>query len=223
MSGAGAVMGRADACVLCGAAAGGTAAGTDGLRICPVCDLAWSVLEDPKDPAGEWDRDYYGDPAILELHRGRRSGMEVLADRLSRGAGAPGRLLDVGAGVGVLMKAAADRGWETEGVEPSATAAEWARRLTGAPIHVGFLEQLNLSPGRYDAITVVDTLRHVPDPARFLAEARRLLRPGGLIMIREIHRRTNDAYHRFSVRRVTRRREPRRVAFEYGQRFSPGA
>ena len=217
----GEAVGRRDSCVLCGAPARLAKDDGQGHRTCRACEVAWSILEDPRELEREWDRDYYGDPAIVRMHQERQSAMKALAGELLRVCPAPGRPLDVGAGVGTLMKAAWERGWRVEGVEPSQTAANWARRLTGAPIHVGLLERLGLPSQSYDAITVINTVQHVSEPALFLAEVRRLLRPGGTVMIREIHHRVAEACRKlFSRRRGTHPNRPRH-AFEYGQRYTP--
>ena len=212
---------RREACVLCGAPADRAVAGPLGLRICRRCDVAWSQQDDPQDSAGEWERDYYGQDAILRLHEGRRRGMDAIADRLLAVCPRRGRLLDVGAGVGIFMKAAAARGWEVEGVEPSRTAAERARLLTGARVHGGLLEEMDLPRGSYDAVTVFDTLRHLPEPMRFLDRAVRLLRTGGFLLVREVHR---DVVWRLTGLRRRRGQlagTTNRAAFEYGQWFSP--
>ena len=68
----------------------------------------------------------------------------------------------------MLMRVAALSGWTVEGVEPSARAAEWARKFTGASVHNNLLERVKLPAAHYDAITILDTLRSVPDPLMFL-------------------------------------------------------
>ena len=212
---------RREACVVCGTPADLAVAGPLGLRICRRCDVAWSQQDDPRDSAGEWERDYYGHDAILRLHESRRRGMDAIADRLLAVCPKRGKLLDVGAGVGVFMNAAASRGWEVEGVEPSRTAAERARQLTGARVHGGLLENMELPSESYDAVTVFDTLRHVPEPMRFLDRAARLLRTGGFLLVREVHRDVVWRLMGLRKRSDQTAGTPNRAAFEYGQWFSP--
>src|SRR4030095_12462541 len=87
------------------------------------------------------------------------------------------------------MEAMAKSGWSVEGAEPSPSAVEAARTRTNAPVHQGLLENLDLPGASYDAVTFFDALRNVPDPMLFLRQARRLLRPGGMLIIREVHRK----------------------------------
>jgi 2-polyprenyl-3-methyl-5-hydroxy-6-metoxy-1,4-benzoquinol methylase len=215
-------MNRREACVLCRTPISHSKNESDGYRICQTCDVTWCTAEDPLNPIEEWETSYYGQNEILKLHEIRKSGMVQIIARLSRVRPQRGRLLDIGAGIGILMDAAIKDGWVAEGVEPSATAAERARKRTGAVVHEGLLEDTVLSEGCYDAVTILDILRSVPDPLKFLVAARRVLRPGGVLLIRENYRRivqrskwligrTAGSHHLKNERR----------AYEYAQCFSP--
>ena len=216
-----AILPRGVGCPLCGTPAGHSRRDPQGCLVCPTCDLAWSITEEPENAAGAWDREYYGDPRILRSPEGRKSAADEIAARLTELCPGRGTLLDIGAGLGVLMGCAAQRGWRVEGVEPAASAAVRARSLTGAVVHQAPFEELDLPPQGYDAITVVDVLRSVPDPRRFLAAARRLLRPGGVLAIREIHRRVQHRVGLLLAGRGSWSARRRRTVFDYAQCFSP--
>ncbi len=94
----------------------------------------------------------------------------------------PGRLLDVGCGVGDLAAAFARHGWQACGVEPSARAVEHAR-AAGVDAVAGTLDDAPWPLASFDAILFNHSLEHVGDPAATLAAATRLLRPGGLLAI----------------------------------------
>jgi 2-polyprenyl-3-methyl-5-hydroxy-6-metoxy-1,4-benzoquinol methylase len=96
---------------------------------------------------------------------------------------ARGRLLDVGCGSGTYLRAMRDLGWEVCGVEVNAEAARLARERWGLDVRQGTLEEAGLPGSEFDVITFWHTLEHLPSPRRALAECRRLLRPGGLIML----------------------------------------
>ena len=98
-------------------------------------------------------------------------------------APAPGhvRLLDVGAGSGILLEAAAARGWRAEGVEPS----RWlAQQGAGARVRgiSGVLPHPDAT-GPYDAATVVDVIEHVADPVGLMREVCNVLEPGGVALV----------------------------------------
>lgn len=97
--------------------------------------------------------------------------------------GAAGRLLDIGCSGGFFLAHANARGWNVLGVEPSEQAAAHARAL-GVPVVERFLDELDWSVlGQFDAVHLKLVLEHLPDPAGVLADARRALRPGGLLCV----------------------------------------
>jgi 2-polyprenyl-3-methyl-5-hydroxy-6-metoxy-1,4-benzoquinol methylase len=68
-------------------------------------------------------------------------------------------------------------------VEVSTFAAAEARRRTGCDVFCGKLEDARFDAGAFDVITMWDLLEHLPDPLEGLATARRLLKPGGLLLV----------------------------------------
>jgi SAM-dependent methyltransferase len=94
----------------------------------------------------------------------------------------PGRLLDVGCGTGDLAAVFARRGWSAAGIEPSAAAARHARAI-GVEAVAGTLADAPWEDSEFDAILFNHSLEHIDEPVQALAEATRLLRPGGLLAI----------------------------------------
>ena len=92
------------------------------------------------------------------------------------------RLLDVGCSSGAFLMTARKLGLETTGVEPSADAAETARRA-GLNVFTGFLEQARLPDASFDAATLIEVIEHLRDPRSLLAECRRVLRPGAILLV----------------------------------------
>lgn len=93
------------------------------------------------------------------------------------------RLLDVGCSSGGFIAAAASLGAKAEGVEPMPGPAA-AAKAAGLTVHQGFLEQLPLPPHSFDIVSLLEVIEHVPDPLALLAACRRVLVPGGLVVIR---------------------------------------
>ncbi|MDQ6691916.1 MAG: class I SAM-dependent methyltransferase, partial [Candidatus Dormibacteraeota bacterium] len=96
---------------------------------------------------------------------------------------ARGRLLDVGAGIGTFLALARDRGWQVAGSEVSDSAVRLAADRHGLTLVQGQLETAELGLGSFDVVTLWHVLEHVPSPFRTLRTCRRLLRPGGLVVI----------------------------------------
>jgi SAM-dependent methyltransferase len=99
-----------------------------------------------------------------------------------------GRLLDIGAGSGILIEQAKQWGLEAIGIEPSialqARAAEYGLR-----VHLGTLPHADVQ-GPFDIITMVDVIEHVPDPVDLLRKARELLAPSGILLVTTPDRRS---------------------------------
>lgn len=94
----------------------------------------------------------------------------------------PGRLLDAGCGTGTLLEVARERGWNASGVDPSAASVARVREM-GFVATEGNIEDLDLAPASMDAVTLMQVLEHVPDPRPLLAACRRVLRPGGALVV----------------------------------------
>ena len=95
----------------------------------------------------------------------------------------PGRLLDVGAGPGFMVAAAAARGWASEGVEINPWAVAYAHDELGLDVQRATLEQAQLEPGCFDAVTMMDLIEHVPSPDSLVARSAELTREGGLLAV----------------------------------------
>ncbi len=96
----------------------------------------------------------------------------------------PGSLLDVGCGRGDFLAHMTQRGWSAIGVDFDSEAAEVARNANGVYVRVGGIECLDPETDAFDAITANHSIEHVVDPLEFLRCCRRLLKPGGRLVIR---------------------------------------
>ncbi|NWG03616.1 MAG: class I SAM-dependent methyltransferase, partial [Syntrophaceae bacterium] len=98
-----------------------------------------------------------------------------------------GRLLDVGAGFGFFLSEMKKEGWEVMGVEISQRGVNYAREVLGLVIYPGSLEKATFPSNYFDAIAGFYLIEHLPDPIRFLRECHRILKPGGLLLLRYPH------------------------------------
>jgi len=94
-----------------------------------------------------------------------------------------GRLLDVGCATGLFLHEMAQAGWQVAGVEPNASAAEYARHQFAVDVFQGTLGEAPYEPDSFDVVTFWDVLEHTFCPAEELAHAARLLRLGGLLVL----------------------------------------
>ena len=103
------------------------------------------------------------------------------------------RLLEIGAGFGVFVAEACRHGADAVGVEPAdrdvnaalpiAHAVLDAYGLAADRIRAGVGEALPFPDGSFDLVYSANALEHTRDPVRVVAEAARVLRPGGIMQI----------------------------------------
>jgi ubiquinone/menaquinone biosynthesis C-methylase UbiE len=113
-------------------------------------------------------------------HAGRMT-VEAVAPILEAVGARPGmRLLDVCCGPGYLTAEAAARGIVATGVDIAPAMVELARRrLPGAEFRIGDAEALDFGDATFDAVACAFGMLHLAEPERAVAEAFRVLRPGG--------------------------------------------
>jgi 2-polyprenyl-3-methyl-5-hydroxy-6-metoxy-1,4-benzoquinol methylase len=92
------------------------------------------------------------------------------------------RILDVGCSRGQFVQAAAALGFDAEGVEPAPRIAA-AARASGLKIHQGLLEEQRFAGGSFDVLTLFEVIEHLREPRRLLEECRRVLGPGGVLVV----------------------------------------
>lgn len=97
---------------------------------------------------------------------------------------APGRLLDVGGGIGHLSGMAARRGWQATLLEPVAAAAAAAQeRYPDISTEVAGTEGFDRLDGPFDAVCFVHSIEHIPPARETLEQARDLLGEAGHLYV----------------------------------------
>jgi len=125
---------------------------------------------------------WYGardDPIALLRAESRFRNPWVIEHLRARGAET---VLDVGCGGGFLSNPLAEAGFRVTGVDQSHEALSIARQHdTTSSVRYVRSDAFGLpfADHSFDAVTAMDFLEHVDDPARVIAEAARLLKPGG--------------------------------------------
>ena len=133
-----------------------------------------------------WDRQ--GEFRPLHLLNPVR--LEFIAARANLGGA---RVLDVGCGGGLLTEALARAGASVLGIDLAPGMIEVAQlhaaeqslaidyRLAGA-------EELAAGDERFDIVTCMELIEHVPNPARMLVSLGELARPGGSVFLSTLNR-----------------------------------
>ena len=102
-----------------------------------------------------------------------------------RGLPENARILDVGCGDGFhldVLKEFGKKTWRLEGIDADERAVR-AGEQKGLKIHCGLLDTVNLPADAYDLVLLIQTVEHVSDPPQLLHQIRRVLKPGGKLVI----------------------------------------
>jgi SAM-dependent methyltransferase len=114
---------------------------------------------------------------------------ERTADELANVVAPPGPIADLGCGPGAHALALARRGYDVVGVDGSPRMVEVARaRAARDEIDATFdvhdvSAPLRFADASLGGVLAILVLQHLSDPAAFIAEIRRCLRPGGYLLI----------------------------------------
>lgn len=103
----------------------------------------------------------------------------------------PRAVLDLGCGAGFLSNYLAARGHRVRGLDADAESLEVARaydRTGSAEYARGDACTLPYADASFDVVCAMDLLEHVEDPARLVAEAARVLAPGGVFFFHTFNR-----------------------------------
>lgn len=114
------------------------------------------------------------------------------------------RVLDVGCGNGYVLSRFARQGADAYGIDLTQRAIELSKArftLAGLPgtFAVGSVELLPWPDDTFDCVTSMGVLHHTPDTSAAVAEVRRVLKPGGRLIVMFYHR-NSAVYRRLQLR-----------------------
>ncbi len=149
--------------------------------ICTGCGLARNLLD------YEYEEAYTDEAGIYHALNeeecdewlGRAGPLEGI---VSRFADSPGEMLDFGCNAGYLMHIFQEKGWNDRGVDlhPAVIKDAQSRGFTATCTR---LEDAGYADNSFDLVTMTHILEHLPELEIPFAEVRRILKPGGLLLI----------------------------------------
>jgi SAM-dependent methyltransferase len=157
------------------------------VRRCAECGL---VYQWPQPSAEELDRYYaeayrsdYEEPPLPDRQRGDMPDALARIERLRPLLGEAVTLLEVGTGSGAFIESVVPYVGRVTGFELEDEARSWLRSRGLAPRIVAGLEELEAEDARFDLVVLFHVLEHVTDPVASLVRLRRLVAPGGRIVL----------------------------------------
>ena len=174
---------RQTACPACeSSSCAPTSISGQSFSICPTCGCVFAnpIPQEDSDSAGFYLRDNPSiSDAMAEVEKCKVRIGEI--ERFKR----RGTLMDIGAGLGYMVKAAEDKGWQAVGCDLSPSCCEFGVRTLGVRLFDCDYDKLpgESGLGTVDVITANYVLEHLPSPSEFVRFARQTLRTGGLAVI----------------------------------------
>lgn len=104
------------------------------------------------------------------------------------------QVLDVGCGGGILSESLAQSGAEVTGIDLAERSLKIARLHSlesGVPVKYEMISAEDMAdqhPGRFDVVTCMEMLEHVPDPGSIIAACAKLVKPGGWVFFSTLNR-----------------------------------
>jgi ubiquinone/menaquinone biosynthesis C-methylase UbiE len=127
-----------------------------------------------------------------------RAKIDRLVDELFGALPTGAAILDVGCGTGEHLKRALGHGLRASGIEPAPAMLAAAKRgIPDARIEDGVATRLPFADSEFDAVIMIEVLRYLDrsDIELALSEARRVLRPGGKLLVTLVNRWALDGFY----------------------------
>lgn len=94
-----------------------------------------------------------------------------------------GKLLEIGSYLGIFLEKIRAAGWDVTGLEPFHTVAEYSRKTYGLNVVEKLLPEAKFADGQFDVVMMLHVIEHLPSPADYVREIRRILKPGGALVV----------------------------------------
>jgi SAM-dependent methyltransferase len=150
------------------------------------CRNCGHVYRNPRERRESLEAAYRDDtprPDVLRaLFETQRRAYAAQIRRVVEVAGTSGRGIEVGSYVGGFLAAARDHGWAFEGLDVNRRAVEFTVSNGLSAVHSEIERLVPRQP--YDAVTIWNTFEQLYDSRAAVRAARRLLRRGGLFVVR---------------------------------------
>ncbi len=159
--------------------------GSYGIRFCGSCGLGKTEPFLDERELGKIYSSTYREEDSKRFFAPMESLIRVLRVQRCRSIerfGKKGRILDVGCGRGDFLQLMKDRGWTPTGLELDERVESHGKRV-GMDLRAGSLDSVRFPDNHFDAVTFWHVFEHMRNPGWVLKECRRILKPGGVLLI----------------------------------------
>jgi len=133
-----------------------------------------------------YNEQYYAEFYKIKLIPSLNYRRNVLAvskyNQIARHFDQPGRVLDIGSGLGEVLSVFQENGWNCSGIEFNEFAADYSRREFGLNIINRNIYDFN-SSDKYDVIMLWGVLEHLSEPLKILKKVHQLLTDTGILLL----------------------------------------
>lgn len=161
------------------------------------CNSCHLIRTNPR-PSAAWKRSFYdprcngyaeslGRDYVYAPDPGRLIGYRRIVSFLKANSLPGAKLLDVGCAAGLFVQEANRGGFDSEGCDYSDNAVRQAHAATGIRAFVSAAEKVEVPEDQYDVVTLLQVFEHLPHPMPVLAELRRILKPGGMLVLETVN------------------------------------
>lgn len=126
-------------------------------------------------------KNYYRDKTYQEEESHFKNIFQKRVDILKELAPKKGRVLEIGCSTGTMLDIFKERGYETWGVEPSASST--IAKSKGHKIIKGYFEKSKIPANHFDMVIANHTLEHMENPLKVLQKINTILKPQGILLI----------------------------------------
>lgn len=155
--------------------------------ICKNCGLVWSDPF-PINPSEYYQKDYRilykgtFEPKIKHIYRAAKNALaryQGLKDYLQ----GKKTVLEIGSGGGEFAYLLTKLGFAVQGIEPNEGYGNYSKTAYGLDVQIGFAQNTEFAPERFDFITLSHVLEHIDDPTLVLKKIHGWLKNDGLVAI----------------------------------------
>lgn len=94
-----------------------------------------------------------------------------------------GSVLEIGASLGIFLNIWKESGWKVSGIDPNKNSSIFAKEKYNIDIIPSTIKEANLEENQFDVVIMLHVIEHMGDPAEELKIIKRVLKPGGILVV----------------------------------------